>query len=46
MAQNTTQNCLRYVKFVMIIVGKNERRKGGEFKEDWYWNGCLIRMYR
>ena len=46
MAQNTTQNCLGYVKFVMIIVEKNERRKRGKFKEEWYWNGYLIRMYR
>ena len=31
-AQNTTQYYLTYV----------ERRKGGEFKDEWYWNGYLI----
>ena len=25
---------------------KNERRKRGEFKEEWYWNGHLIRRPR
>ena len=25
---------------------ENERRKRGEYKEEWYWNGHLIRRYR
>ena len=25
---------------------ENERRKRGEFKKEWYWNGDLIRRYR
>ena len=25
---------------------ENERPKRGEFKEEWYWNGHLIRRYR
>ena len=25
---------------------QNERRKRGAFKEEWYWNGHLIRRYR
>ena len=25
---------------------ENERRKRGEFKEEWYWNGHLIRRYK
>ena len=25
---------------------ESERRKRGEFKEEWYWNGHLIRRYR
>ena len=25
---------------------ENERRKRGEYKEQWYWNGHLIRRYR
>ena len=25
---------------------ENERRKRGEFTEEWYWNGHLIRRYR
>ena len=25
---------------------ENERRKRGEFKEEWYWNGHLKRRYR
>ena len=47
MAQNTTQNCLRYVKGVMIIVDlKMKDAKRGEFKKEWYWSGHLIRRYR
>ena len=25
---------------------ENKRRKGAEYKEEWYWNGHLIRRYR
>ena len=25
---------------------QNEKRKEGEYKEEWYWNGYLIRRYR
>ena len=25
---------------------ENERRKRGEYKEEWYWTGYLIRRYR
>ena len=32
--------CNGYCRF------ENERRKRGEFKEEWYWNGHLMRRYR
>ena len=25
---------------------ENKRRRGAEYKEEWYWNGHLIRRYR
>ena len=36
----TCKRCNDYRRF------ENERRKRGEFKEEWYWNGHLIRRYR
>ena len=32
--------CNGYCRF------QNERRKEGEYKEEWYWNGHLTRRYR
>ena len=47
MAQNTTQNYLRYVKGVMITVDlKMKEAKEMSLKKEWYWNGHLIRRYR
>ena len=40
MAQNTTQNYLRYVKGVMITVDlKMKEAKEMSLKKEWYWNG-------
>ena len=47
MAQNTTQNCLRYAGSVMVIVDlKMKEAKRGEYKEEWYSNKHLIRTHR
>lgn len=44
MAQNRNRNYLRYLKSTMTSVeGKDERRQRGEFKEECYWSGHLVR---